>query len=304
MTLGIYIPTYNRPSELRLQLRSLLPQMTDQVSLHVRDNASTSYDWETFRQEFSHPRAEFHQNACNIGGNANIALAFPLMGQHTYLWILSDNDLLTEEAVSLVLKELKEAPDLLVFGHTSDDYQATVNPGEGWNEFCPGLISHGVYRSEVFRKHAQYGFLLHNSSFPHLAVYYATAAHEGFRVKYSTGKIISSKDRVDGEIGDYSLALGGMPLLCYLFPAASRRKFLKVWIKANGFSHFFENKRELEFVTDNTRLLLRKYVLFEYLSVIVGGSLSVTWRGFRKSQIVQKLWLPIKKFLIAKGIRR
>ena len=103
--LTICIPTYNRKEKIQKQVRKILPQLTDEVILVVNDNNS-SYDiYELFTEE---EKAQFvlNVNCFNIGGDANIAKSF-LCCRTKWLWTLSDDDSLTQDAIRIVLETIK-----------------------------------------------------------------------------------------------------------------------------------------------------------------------------------------------------
>ena len=78
--LFIYIPTYNRPEAIQMQLRALAPQVAkypSEVRVMVNDNASTKYSYDEMVKDYiQYENIHFHRNGGNIGGNANIALGF------------------------------------------------------------------------------------------------------------------------------------------------------------------------------------------------------------------------------------
>lgn len=269
--LNIYIPTYSRPAELELQLRALSKQVTDRVKVYVNDNASSNYDVFDLARQFPSESFVFSRNAANIGGNANIALAFALAGHADYLWILGDNDTLKDNAVETVLAFIDGGYDLIVIGQTDSEYDVTEPASSKWVKTCPGLISQGIWKSSVFAQFAQFGFVYHNSSFPHLAIYYATKQKLALGVKYSNRKIFSQHNELGGKKGDYSLSIAGMPLLAFLFERGrSRRSFLRSWLKDVGEQHFSLRRPELELPIFATRKLLWKTIPLSLVAFKLG----------------------------------
>src|SRR5450830_708666 len=117
--LFIYIPTYNRPESLEKQLSALLPQVRnfpDEVRVLVSDNASEKYAEEDVLQHHARlSNVELRRNGGNIGANANIALGFAFARPDEFLWILSDNDIVTPNAVEYVLSMLENSVDFYCF---------------------------------------------------------------------------------------------------------------------------------------------------------------------------------------------
>jgi len=102
--LTIAIPTYNRPEKIKIQVRLLLPQLSDKVNLIIYDNCSDIPVETLFESnELSH----FHlvRNRVNVGADANIARCFENCTTK-WLWTLSDDDLVKENAVKSILNEL------------------------------------------------------------------------------------------------------------------------------------------------------------------------------------------------------
>ena len=109
--LTIAIPTYNRPDKIQKQVRLLLPQLTPEVKLTIRDNNSlrpvVSLFNTTEKQLFTIIR-----NNVNIGGDANIARCMDSCDTE-WLWILGDDDFVSENAVEIVLTQIKENPNAI-----------------------------------------------------------------------------------------------------------------------------------------------------------------------------------------------
>lgn len=103
--LTISIPTYNRPEALLSQLNALLPQLNDEVALIVRDNNST-YDLRTYAPNLDFKTFEYIRNDHNIGADANIARCLETC-ETRWLWILSDDDLIKNDALVNIMQTLK-----------------------------------------------------------------------------------------------------------------------------------------------------------------------------------------------------
>lgn len=109
--LSIYIPTYNRPSQIQRQVRCLLKQLTKQVKLVVVDNCSQTPVESLFtKEELS--LFKIVRNPINIGGDANIARCHELCDTE-WLWVLGDDDFVNENAVNIVLSFINEYPDVV-----------------------------------------------------------------------------------------------------------------------------------------------------------------------------------------------
>jgi glycosyltransferase involved in cell wall biosynthesis len=265
-TIGIYIPTYNRPHELAQQLDSILSQIDDSIFVYVNDNCSTTYDFESFKTNYARTKnLFFSKNAVNIEGNANIALSYSVIGLYDYFWILSDNDILKSDAIANIRILLDSDPDILVFNKFDHLVERTEISNNGWIEECPGLISEAVYKSSVFIPFSWYAYLYHNSSFPHLAVYYATINSEVVKSKYSSNIIFEEKIVNVGAKGNYALSISGFPHLAFLFPKRKRYSFLQKWLKDIHPLYFSLKNNNMEYVKSVTKHILVKYCLLPYL---------------------------------------
>lgn len=108
--LKITIPTYNRPEFIRRQVRDLLPQLRDGVSLIVYDNYSDIPVESLFNSgELEH--FIIVRNKFNIGGAANIGKCLSENGESGWIWLLGDDDKIAPNAVETILETIKNNQD-------------------------------------------------------------------------------------------------------------------------------------------------------------------------------------------------
>ena len=108
--LSICIPTYNRAEWLRLSLEALLPQITKtngRVELVVSDNCSPDHTPEVVKKSMEGGNFRYHRNQANIGGNPNFFLLVNDLAYGDYVWVLGDDDLVRENAVTKILDVLE-----------------------------------------------------------------------------------------------------------------------------------------------------------------------------------------------------
>lgn len=239
--LFIYIPTFNRPEALKEQLKHLIPQVSsnaERVRLLVNDNNSNIYAIEDIAKTYAGIECvAFQKNGGNIGGNANIALGFVFAKSDEFLWILSDNDIVSVGAVNYILSTLQSEVDFYCF---VDDIERPTKIlhhwKHGWQQpinWRMGLISDALYNMNTVQNSIDDAFYFHNSSFPHLAVACSAAKKKGimnFTLLPRT-KITSVMHRSDECPTDYSLAQVCMPFLAALFPRREARRFVSNWLK-------------------------------------------------------------------------
>jgi hypothetical protein len=122
----------------------------------------------------------------------------------------------------------------------------------------------------LFIPHAINAFIYHNSSFPHLAVYYAAKKINPIQVYYSAKCIFQKNTALGGAKGNYDLSIAGMPQLIYLLPRSLRGEFLSGWLKDIGASHFSLHDPELEGILFTTRRILERYIPFRLFIFYIG----------------------------------
>lgn len=242
--LFIFMPTYNRPKSLRLQLATLLPQLQEfpqSVRLLICDNDSSIYSLDEILLNLpTLPNVEVRRNGGNIGGNGNIALGFVFAQPDEFLWILSDNDIVSPNAVAYLLTVLDPVVDFYCFVNGSDSVQDVQHK---WIDGCQvpmdwrmGLISDALFNMSSVKDVVDQAFYFHNSSFPHLAVAFAAARKKGvtrFRL-LPRQKISADEASSTEQPTDYSLARICMPLLVPLFPKWEAKSFSRKWLWAHG----------------------------------------------------------------------
>lgn len=108
--LKITIPTYNRPEYIQRQVRDVLGQLRNGVSLIVYDNCSDipveSYFSDEEKQLFTIVRNKF-----NIGGVANIGKCLAENGDGGWIWLLGDDDKIAKNAVDTILEIIEKHKD-------------------------------------------------------------------------------------------------------------------------------------------------------------------------------------------------
>lgn len=103
--LEISIPTYNRPKSIVSQVRSILPQLTEEVGLVVRDNKSL-IPVKTLFTEQELQKFKLIENSQNIGGDGNILECFK-NSRGRWIWVLGDDDILFDNIINKVVQFLK-----------------------------------------------------------------------------------------------------------------------------------------------------------------------------------------------------
>ena len=163
--LTIAIPTFNREKELRSCLDAFCAQISDEVIIVVRDNCSTTYDFDRFIAPYVEKYGvEAYRNKVNIGGDANIARLFADC-ETPWLWVCGDDDVVVKEAVSIVIKDIKEHENCVFIKYRSHCELETVGieqlsdvfkmRGEFGNSF---FISAGIHNIGISKDMMQWHY--------------------------------------------------------------------------------------------------------------------------------------------------
>jgi abequosyltransferase len=115
--LSVAIPTYNGAHYIREALDSIISQLDDideEIEIVISDNASTDQMPEITREyQNKYPFIKYFRNDENIGADRNFDLAVR-RSTGEYVWLFSDNDKMTPEAIREVLKVIHSYKDLAV----------------------------------------------------------------------------------------------------------------------------------------------------------------------------------------------
>lgn len=132
--LSICIPTYNREGFLYDTLHQLVrcmehagPQSVQEVEIVVLDNASSD-DTTRVVAQFAEglPNVRHRRHDSNIGVEKNIVLALQ-EGRGAWVWPLGDDDLLSDDALTRILREIDASPparSLLLLNYAQTDARA------------------------------------------------------------------------------------------------------------------------------------------------------------------------------------
>jgi hypothetical protein len=171
--LVIYIPTYGRPQACLSQVGAVRQQaesVSVDVVIVVAINGDDQYDPAAFTQRGADVVI---YRPLNLGGNTNICLGYEYLANSEYVWILSDDDLISPGALSLVVAAMRQRADLIVgtrepttSGWLDCNLLRDVKVAGG----AVDLISATIYRSEVARPFVEHAFNLIITSYPHAAL--------------------------------------------------------------------------------------------------------------------------------------
>ena len=158
--LSIGVPTYNRPTQFRRMLTSLMPQLTSETELLIRDdsiNNETKKVFDELIKKFNPPAKLNYFKGEKIGLDAaNLFLVENASGK--YVWWFSDDDEFASEAISRVLGLIKKFPEItFIWANFDSNGKLAVNKQDGFfrdgNEVLEVLGTNiGLLSTLIFRR--------------------------------------------------------------------------------------------------------------------------------------------------------
>lgn len=125
MNLTIVIPTYNRKDRLISQLKSIFRQpLSGDVCIQILDNASDYNVEETLKQYLTleqFQQISLHRNPFNTGQAFNLAIPF-LYCKTEWMWLLSDDDETTDNALEVILRDISNCSDASMIKYSIDKF--------------------------------------------------------------------------------------------------------------------------------------------------------------------------------------
>lgn len=118
--LTVSIGTYNRPSFIQKQVRDVLKQLRPGVELRVYDNCSEIPVYSLFNDD-ELSKFKIYRNEINIGRDQNQVRSLENVSEG-WVWTLSDDDEITDDAIDLILSKVDKASECcyINFGNKVD----------------------------------------------------------------------------------------------------------------------------------------------------------------------------------------
>lgn len=233
IVLSICVPTYNRPKEFERMLLGLLPQLTKETEVVVRDDSQTNESKEIFDRLFEGKEIAYQYFRGDKIGLDAASLFLLEHAKGTFYWLFSDDDELLDGGVAEVVRLIKTYPELnLIWANFDSDLPrgvAIMDRPSGFfrdgNEALEvlgtgvGLVSTQIFRCknglrglEIARKHvvgfsfASTAVFLHVLSGPGKLYFmngpyvlcHPTTNEEIVKATNKTGKIINEGFNVYG----------------------------------------------------------------------------------------------------------
>lgn len=118
--LSMCIPTYNGGDKLEICLDKLFTSIAGNMDVEVivSDNCSTDNTQEIIKKYKTNSCFRYYRNDTNVGFNGNLLLLIDNYAKGDYCWVIGDDDFLDSDAISNVIKILKnEIPSHISISH-------------------------------------------------------------------------------------------------------------------------------------------------------------------------------------------
>jgi glycosyltransferase involved in cell wall biosynthesis len=205
MKLTIAIPTYNRNEILKENLTKLLPQVTDECRVIIFDNCSDTPVEDTVKDLLEdNPLIDISvvRNRYNVGMTANILKCFEVCPD-PWLWVLGDDDEVTDGAVARILSDIDRQQELhfLTYAWDEDSFkrkQEVITTGidqflEEFETFGVVLfLSTSVYNINKVAGSMSFANFFQTSYAPHLVMLFMSLGDEG-KCAFSRDQIVVNK---------------------------------------------------------------------------------------------------------------
>lgn len=149
--LSICIPTYNRAKLLEENLNKIVAQLDDMrfsdfVEIIISDNNSSDNTQNLIESFWKKYNVKYFKNHHNIWWNANV-IKVTEYANWEYLWMLSDDDCITDFSIEYVLEIIKKENFDVMFCNSisSEDMNTKIEPKENKYIVCDwiiGFLSH------------------------------------------------------------------------------------------------------------------------------------------------------------------
>ena len=127
--LGIYIPTFNRKSELKQCLDSFIPQLSKyNFPIFISDNGSTDGTQELVKAaKKKYKNIFYRRNQKNLGYGLNFVKVLK-MGNTEFAWMFGDDDKIEEGSIDMIVKNLNKSISFLQINSSifSNDFSKII----------------------------------------------------------------------------------------------------------------------------------------------------------------------------------
>lgn len=224
--LSIIIPTYNRKNRLITQLKSIFIQTQyNQVNIILLDNCSDYNLYTTLKENFK--EEEFSiltiiTRQFNIGMLGNVSSSF-VNCETKWMWLLSDDDVTTENSILKILEYIDKYPDILTFKFTHIRQFQKINYAEidvkNISELLDCCNNHGidlgnlifmsnnVFNIEKLKPYLSSAFTYSYTYFPHIIPVLLGLNSEHNKVKFISYSVVKYNSPENAMTSDHLVSL-------------------------------------------------------------------------------------------------
>ena len=305
--LSICIPTYNRPNSFKKMIEMLMPQLDEDIEIVVRDDSSDSKTEKIFKKatENSKSKKQYFKGE-KIGLDAaNLFLLKKSRG--SFIWWLSDDDLLLDNGIKTVLKLIKKHKNLNFIwanfayneishlavdredGFFSDRNEVLISLGTSI-----GLLSTYILRREVAMSGIDYASKhVYGFSFASTSVVFWVLTLPG-KSYFMRGPFILCKPTTVEEFKE----MNKEKIINQVFEIYGVRFYNVVW----GLRHHFDKKAIRIILRENFSSLWRGMLI-----AWVGGwenPVGKRWKMLKIYWSYPECWIAIILFLLPKSLNK
>ena len=312
--LNIYIPSYNRPDKCINTVRQILLNSRNypHLKINILDNCSdVNYekyfsDKDDIYKYLQNSTLKIIRNNVNVGMSANIMKCFEYSSiSEGWLWIISDDDFVREDALKNIFKSISESNNNVAFlkfssknfSHNKDfiidsskklTKYIAVNPRVRFNSYI--FLTNMVYRIKSFKESIAISNDYNLSHFPHFVLINLSISETSY-IKHNVNQLADYKKPETG----YSYGL---------FAGIQFGTIKPLIIKDNSLRDF----HYLFQVHNDSKVAIDLY--YELISKKAGEQLPtfllIYWFNllFSKCYLRSIIFLPIMAFVIIKPLRK
>lgn len=236
LSLTVCIPTYNRASIVDT-VKALLPQLTNNVQIKIFDNCSDTPVTDILK-DYLTKNITIVRNPINVGAAGNIIKCLEYCDTK-WMWLLSDDDVVAEDAISTIIKTVTTHPDIsYVKYHSNLNALGGVYEKEvvttGQKEFILNIkdfgnilfISSALYNAHEIKKSIKNAYYFTQTFSPQVAFVLAyLASNPQGKVLFSPASIVQWSGP-ESNSWNYNLVNKSLSDFVYMVQGTAERKVL------------------------------------------------------------------------------
>ena len=248
--LSIVIPTYNREGQLKRAISYLKKHNVNLLHEIVIIDNDSDYDVEGMLNEFEINNLRLVKNSFNVRMSTNIMNPF-FYCTSKWMWILSDDDVVYDDSVLQVLKDIDNHSDVSMLkystagtGYVGEERDELVSNLEGFIDYYHNdkqirkgnlvFVSNAVYNLEQLHTFLGRGYEFSYTYIPYL-IPVLFSLNSGGKVQFKKEKVVEYINPGDGfwSFKTVGLGLSTMSHLPLELKKIYREKLLEIFMPIN-----------------------------------------------------------------------